>query len=288
MMILTSRGQTIHCSPLRYPGGKTRLAQFLARAVDRNFGQTDKVVLVEPYAGGAGASLALLTAGKVDKIIINDLDKAIYAFWKVAISDTEYLIRKIGRTRINMKEWHKQRAIYLNPMSSEKQLAFATLFLNRTNRSGLIDGRPIGGLAQSGEWKIGARFTKATIVNRLRNIKKLRRKIVVSNHDGIALLARLEKHKTKSSYLIFLDPPYYEQGSSLYLNHYDSSDHKALAEHLKTSSLQWVMTYDEVPYIRNLYSAMYKRRFTINHSAQLHKVGQEIVIFGKGISRVNP
>jgi DNA adenine methylase len=287
-MRLTAMGLTIHLSPLRYPGGKTRLADFLARAIDRNFDRKEKVTLVEPYAGGAGASLALLTDRRVAKIVINDLDRAIFAFWKIATTDSEYLIRKIRRTPVSIEQWHVQHEIYSSPDSTDRQLAFATLFLNRTNRSGIIEGRPIGGFAQEGDWTISARFTKATIIKRLRNIERLRHKIVVSNRDGIALLETLEKRKRKNRYFIFLDPPYYEQGSSLYFSHYDASNHEALAKHLKTSSLKWIMTYDETPFIRNLYGEMKMRKFHINHSAQLHKVGQEVLIFGKGVSRVNP
>ena len=131
-------------SPLRYPGGKTRLAGFLYKAIEKNFSENEKIILVEPYAGGAGASLKLLFSGKVDRIIINDLDKAIFAFWKIVIADTDFLINKIKKVNIDIEEWKKQKEIYNNPSSSFKDLAFATLFLNRTNRSGIIEGGPIG------------------------------------------------------------------------------------------------------------------------------------------------
>ncbi len=129
-------------SPLRYPGGKTRLANKLLEAIEKNC-EKEKVILFEPYAGGAGASLALLFAKRVEKIVINDLDKAIFTFWKVAVSDTDYLINKIRRTDITIEEWRRQKAIYASTKSKRK-LAFATLFLNRTNRSGIMNGGPIG------------------------------------------------------------------------------------------------------------------------------------------------
>lgn len=273
-------------SPLRYPGGKTRLANFLTSAIKKNFSKKEKIILVEPYAGGAGASLTLLFSENVDKIIINDLDKAIFAFWKIAIADTDFLINKIKKVNINIEEWKKQKEIYNNPSSSVKELAFATLFLNRTNRSGIIEGGPIGGMEQSGFWNVQARFTKQTIISRLEKIKEFKNKISVRNLDGITLLRQLKKNKCKNRYFIFLDPPYYQKGKSLYLNHYVDKDHKKLLKLLEKSSLKWVMTYDDVSYIQNLYNKFKKNKFTINHSAFEARQGKEILIFSDNVAKV--
>lgn len=275
-------------SPLRYPGGKTRLAGFLYKTIEKNFSENEKIILVEPYAGGAGASLKLLFSGKVDRIIINDLDKAIFAFWKIAISDTDFLINEIKKVNIDIEEWKKQKEIYNNPFSSIKDLAFATLFLNRTNRSGIIEGGPIGGMEQEGFWNIQARFTKNTIISRLEKVKKFKNKISVRNLDGITLLKQLEKNKYKSRYFIFLDPPYYQKGKSLYLNHYIDKDHKRLLKLLEKSSLKWVMTYDDVSYIQNLYHNFRKTSFVINHSAFKAKIGNEVLIFSNNIIKTAP
>lgn len=273
-------------SPLRYPGGKTRLANKLLEIIEKNFEGDERVVLVEPYAGGAGASLALLFAGYVEKIIINDLDNAIYTFWKVAVSDTDYLINKIKRVEITVAEWKKQKAIF-HSTKSPRKLAFATLFLNRTNRSGIMNGGPIGGLDQSGEWKIDARFTKKTIISRLEQIKKFKSKIEVQNLDGILLLKKLEARENAADLFIFLDPPYFQKGQSLYLNHYNNNDHEALSRFLENSSFKkWVMTYDDVPYIKNLYARMRTRGFSIQHNAYESKVGREVMIFPRSLTPV--
>ncbi len=266
-------------SPLRYPGGKVRLVLKILEAIEKNFNKNDEVILVEPYAGGAGASLNLLFSGQVNKIIINDLDKTIYTFWKIAISNTDYLINKIKRTEITIEEWKKQKSIYTST-KDENRLAFATLFLNRTNRSGIMNGGPIGGINQSGEWKINARFTKKTVIERLEKLKEFKDQIEVSNLDGVAFLRKLEQRKNSSQYFIFLDPPYFQKGQSLYLNHYSNSDHEALSEFLKQSSFKkWIMTYDDVPYINNLYEKMQKKDFLIQHNAHKSKVGREVMIF---------
>lgn len=262
------------------------MASFLYRTIEKNFLENERVILVEPYAGGAGASLKLLFSGKVDKIIINDLDKAISTFWKIAVSDTDFLINRIKKVNIDIEEWKKQKQIYNDPLSPIKELAFSTLFLNRTNRSGIIEGGPIGGMEQAGFWNIQARFTKSTIISRLEKIKKFKNKISVRNLDGIVLLRQLAKNKCKNRYFIFLDPPYYQKGKSLYLNHYIDRDHKKLLNLLEKSSLKWVMTYDDTYYIKNLYNKFRKNKFTINYSAFEARQGKEVLIFSDNIAKV--
>ena len=265
-------------SPLRYPGGKTRLASKLLEVIEANCTKKSEVTLVEPYAGGAGVSLSLLFSEQVKGILINDLDRAIAAFWRVAVDDADYLINKIRRTRITVEEWRKQRRIFLDTKSIRK-LAFATLFLNRTNRSGIMNGGPIGGLDQSGKWKIDARFTKGTIIRRLQKIQEYRDRIEVSSLEGMMLLKELEQRADKDWYFIFLDPPYFLKGRSLYMNHYSHASHEDLSQLLRKSPLKkWVMTYDNASHIAQLYSDMNIREFAIRYNARTVRMGKELMI----------
>ena len=289
MGIKKSKSKYFFVSPLRYPGGKTCLASKLEKAIKKTFSDNEKITFVEPYAGGAGASLALLCSGKVDKIIINDLDKSVYNFWKIVVQDTDYLIRKIRRTKVDIQEWKKQKEIYTllkdKPRLSlrdERKLAFATLFLNRTNRSGIMRGGPIGGIRQLSKWKVDERFTKTTIIDRLQKIHKFRKKIEVHNLDGIKFLRKLKQRENASQYFIFLDPPYFQKGKSLYLNNYNNNDHKELSEFLIKSSLKkWIMTYNDVSYIKFLYKELPITEFEIQHDAHYSKIGREIMISPK-------
>lgn len=266
-----------HYSPLRYPGGKSKLSDLLSKIIDsKSFGR--KVVFVEPFAGGAGAALTLLMTGKVSKIIINDLDPAIFAFWKVAVNDTDKLIRKIKRTEVNISEWKKQKKIYQKKSSNTFDLAFATFFLNRTNRSGIIEGGPIGGNNQESVWKINARFNKEGLINRLEKIKEYSKYITVTNYDGVKLLEEIQKRKDIKDHFIFIDPPYIQKGQLLYLNHYKNNDHEKLSRFLNKSKLDWVMTYDDTSYVRELYSQNQIRGFKIAHTAHSRKTGKEVLI----------
>lgn len=265
-----------HFSPLRYPGGKTSLYPLIYDLLNQN--KNRNVTYIEPYAGGAGAALALLMMEKVSNIIINDYDEAIYCFWKSILDNTQQFINKIKSTDVNMKEWEKQRRIYKNT-ESEFSLGFATFFLNRTNYSGVITARPIGGLEQKGQWKIDARFNKKTLIDRIERIAYFKNRIKILNEDGLKLINRFSR---RSDVFVYLDPPYYVKGGSLYLNAFEHANHLALSKSLKSKkAMQWLLTYDNVSEI----TAMYKEHnivpFEINYSANKTCRGKEVMIFSK-------
>jgi len=275
-----TRNQKFHRSPLRYPGGKTFLFPFFDSVIKDN--GLEKVTYVEPFAGGAGAALALLLSGKVNRIVINDLDKAIYAFWNSAIFDSTRFIRKIKATQVTIKEWKKQKAIYNDPRASEFDLGFATFFLNRTNTSGILDGGPIGGLKQKSKYKIDARFNKKTLIERIEQIALYKNKISVFNKDGIKLIG---EYLNKKNTFIYLDPPYFEKGSSLYLNHYKKDDHKALADQLnQNSEAFWLLTYDNKKEIKSLYPDRRIINFSLNYNAYESRKGREVMILSDALA----
>ena len=142
-------------SPLRYPGGKSRITNFVAKLIKDN--NITGGCYVEPFAGGAGVALNLLLDGIVDRIFINDKDRSIYAFWDSAINHTERFICRLESVNVTIEEWKKQREIQLNKENANLfDLGFSTFFLNRTNRSGIIMAGVIGGISQTGKWKIDA------------------------------------------------------------------------------------------------------------------------------------
>ena len=145
-------------SPLRYPGGKSKISNFFKQFVKDN-GLLDGVY-VEPYAGGASVALSLLFDEYVSKIIINDKDRSIYAFWHSVLYDTENLCRLIAETPVTMENWKKLRELQKvdkKDQASLLDLGFSTFFMNRTNRSGIIKAGVIGGYAQTGNYKMDAR-----------------------------------------------------------------------------------------------------------------------------------
>src|SRR3989338_7247899 len=95
-------------SPLRYPGGKNKLAKFVAKICERN---NISGHYVEPFAGGASVALYLLLEGHVREITINDKDQAIYAFWYAILNDTDEFISMVRKTRVTIGNWRKFREV---------------------------------------------------------------------------------------------------------------------------------------------------------------------------------
>lgn len=268
-------------SPLRYPGGKSGLSEFFGQVIRIN-GMRDPVY-VEPYAGGAGAALELLFSERVSRVVFNDKDRCIFAFWRAILNQTEQFLDLLDSTTISIKEWRRQRKIYEHPKRhGQLRVGFATFFLNRCNRSGiLVSGGPIGGHDQKGKWKINARFNKEGLRERIEKIGLYRDRIEVHNLDALDFLRSVVRPITsgRNSCLVYLDPPYYAKGKELYLNSYDHADHVTLAKYLSRSKFfNWVLTYDNVSQIRELYSEFKPQEFDLSYSAYERRTGRELLI----------
>ena len=266
-------------SPLRYPGGKKRLVNFFEELIKKN--NLEDGVYVEPYAGGASIALTLLFEGYISKAIINDLDKSIYAFWHSVLFRTEELCDLIKKTPINIKTWKTQKKIQKNKGKKDLlKLGFSTFYLNRTNYSGIINAGPIGGFKQKGKWKINSRYNKKDLIERIKKIALYRNKIELYNQDAIELIKNISK-KLPENTLIYFDPPYYTKGKGLYMDHYGPEDHKEVAIGIKKIKQNWVLTYDNVPSIEQLYREYKKNKYSLGYSAGDTKKGNEIIFFSR-------
>ncbi len=272
--IITRRPSRFY-SPLRYPGGKANLSSYFFSIMDLN--KIYDCTYVEPFAGGAGAGLTLLFLERVNKIIINDLDRSIYALWFSILEYTERFIEQLTNIELSIDEWKRQWRIYSNKENDIFKLGFATFYLNRTNKSGIIEGRPIGGMFQSGRWKIDARFNRKQLLERIKRIANYKSRIEIYNMDGIELMNKI---KYKQNLFIYVDPPYYRKGSTLYYNYYTKTDHINLANFLNChNELTWILTYDNVNYIKQLYKNRRMIEFNLNYHVNSFKKGSEIMIF---------
>lgn len=265
-------------TPLRYPGGKGRMGPWIAELMRHN--NISGGWYVEPYAGGCGAALFLLIHGYVDRIVINDADPVIFSFWKAVTEQPEELIARIKSTQVSMTAWRAQREILENAAAhSQLDIAFATFFLNRTNRSGILSGGVIGGKNQSGEWKLGARFNKDDLIERIRAIGKLSKRISVHGLDALELLDVIEPQLPAKS-LIYLDPPYFQKGAQLYRNFYAPEDHAAIAERVAKLKVPVIVTYDNAKEISALYSSFKQVEFSLRYSThQARPQATELLIY---------
>jgi len=270
-------------SPLRYPGGKNKLSEFIAKiCIDSNINGH----YVEPYCGGASVALFLLFEGYVNHITINDKDRSIHAFWHCVLNKPNELIKLIRETEVSAENWKIQKEVQNRKATAPLiELGFSTLFLNRTNRSGVIKGGMIGGKAQDGEYKIDCRFNKDVIIKKIIDIANRSNDISLRNEDALLLIDNIELAPNPTNTIIYFDPPYYLKADSLYMNYYKELDHKIVSERIKAiQNVNWIVSYDNHEVIRNLYKPYLAKEYSFNHSAHSARQGQEILFFSSNIN----
>ncbi|MBU3600756.1 DNA adenine methylase [Polynucleobacter sp. AM-25C3] len=266
-------------TPLRYPGGKTQLLPLVIEILKKNdliYGE-----YVEPFAGGSGIAVSLLLNDYVSQIYLNDLDYSIYAFWHSVIYESKELCRLIDKTEVTIDQWHRQKKILATPeKKSILEIGFATLFLNRTNRSGIIKGGVIGGLEQSGNYKLDCRFNKVDLIRKISRIALYGDRITLTMLDAEIFIKKNIPKTAKNSF-INIDPPYFCKGSGLYTNFYKPADHASLAQGISKIKRKWMVTYDDVDEIRSLYSNFPMYTKNLQYSAQEKRIGVELLISSK-------
>lgn len=272
-------------SPLRYPGGKVKLYPFMEQLIRQN--TVDPPIYVEPFAGGAGLALELLFNGNVERIMINDLDPAIYSFWySITNEETFYLfINRVNEVDININEWKIQKDIYMHQdIHNKLELGFATFFLNRCNRSGILKAGPIGGQKQNGNYRIDCRFNKDRLIPLLRKIYDNRNRIDVTNLNAEEFIEYIDMNY--DNLFIYLDPPYVDKGYQLYKNSFTKEDHVSLSKKIKKLKNKWFVTYDNTDLIKELYSDCKTEIFNIQYSAGSKGVENEIAVYSDSIDNI--
>lgn len=266
-------GANMNYSPLRYPGGKSKLynlVKYMIKKIDK------KVVYIEPFVGGGGLALSLLINNNVDNIVINDYDKGIYSFWRAILTETKKFIKMVEETPVTIEIWKKQKEIYNNNNKKYSlELGFATFYLNRTNRSGIIKAGPIGGYNQTGPYKLGCRFNKRDLISRILKIASNKKRIKLYNYDIKTFMKRvLPKYEQRFTYY---DPPYYEKGEELYKNYFTHNDHVAISKLIMSDLSDWLVTYDNASEIQKLYSSYKIKKYLLNYSVANSGAAEELI-----------
>lgn len=270
------------CSPLRYPGGKGKLAKFMKYMIDQlgHGGGT----YIEPFAGGAGVAIELLLQGVVSRIVINDYDKGIWSFWKAVLTETDRFIAQLAVVSLTMEEWNRQRNICL---TRNNKYSFELGFANQTNRSGIVKGGVIGGMDQSGSWKMDARFKREDLIRRIESIAERKSHIKLYNKDINSFIIRYIPLYEENA-LVYFDPPYLKKGKQLYMNYFQLEDHvrieKAIRDYVKCD---WIITYDKASEIESIYKGYSMRLYDLNYSVSSKCKASELMIFKEGIKVPN-
>lgn len=270
-------------SPLRYPGGKYKLYNYVEALVKEN----NCTTYIEPFCGGTAIALELLINGVVKKVIINDYDYTIFCFWDSVLNRTDDFIDLIKNTDVTIQEWNRQKEIRNNlELYSQLEVGFSTFFLNRTNRSGIIDkAGPIGGKKQTGTYSIDCRFNKDKLIEQVKKIASYKKNIQLCNMEALDFIDKVIL-KTRRSFTFF-DPPYYGKGPGLYTNFYIHEDHEKLAQHIISvmKNRKWIVTYDNVSEIKNMYSRVEGIEFELQYTLQEKKSASEVMFFSDNVKR---
>lgn len=274
-------------SPLRYPGGKAKVYNQIVDLLIKN--NKLNITYIEPFAGGCGLALMLLKNNIVSNLILNDIDKSIYCFWKAVLKYNKELCQMIDMTILTLEERENQKLIQKNKdkinirkKEDVLKLGFSTFYLNRVNRSGIIKAGVIGGIEQKGNYKMDCRFNKKVLIKKIEEIGKYKDKIKFYNLDVIEFLKRIKKKDT----FIFFDPPYYEKGKDLYVNFYEDENHKELANRISKLKNDWIVTYDNVEPIKKIYSKYRKIEFDISYTLEKKRRAKEVMIFSNTLDYI--
>lgn len=263
-------------SPLRYPGGKASIFNMTSDIINSQGYSGGQYI--EPYAGGCGLALALFFNDVVGKLYLNDVDRSIWALWHSILNDSDILINRISQVPINIEEWYVQKSVQDNKETADViDLAVSTLFLNRTNRSGIIKAGVIGGKKQDGNYKMDCRFNRRRLADQISRIAEKRDHIKFYNMDAVKFIEYIEGLDLINP-ILMIDPPYYNKGQLLYTNFYKHEDHASIANKLKETKLPWLLTYDSTPEISELYNQFNQYHFSINYSAAKKRKGTELFI----------
>ncbi|VVS91040.1 DNA adenine methylase [Desulfoluna spongiiphila] len=270
-------------TPLRYPGGKGKLSYYIKAIIEEN--RLHDGHYIEPYAGGAGVAIELLMLEYVRTIHINDIDPAVYGFWHSVLNNTDELCQRISDTTVNMETWFAQKDVLKNTdKHSLLEIGFATFFLNRTNRSGILNAGVIGGKAQAGKWKMDVRYNKKNLIDRIQDIAEYDSRIAIYNVDATQFVQDIPD-SIHSKALVYLDPPYYNKGQGLYRNYYEHDDHVEVMKALKDSDIaNWIVTYDNTLEIKEIYDQFRMIEYDLQYTAQQKKVGGEVMIYSDKIT----
>jgi DNA adenine methylase len=261
-------------SPLRYPGSKQKAIKHIMPFWKMVMGNTKEYR--EPFLGGGSIFFNLDVQNK--KIYLNDKDENIAILFKVMRDKPEKLCEKIRETFPTIEKWKEIK--YSDP-EDEIEIAFRTLFLNRTNYSGILSASPIGGFRQTSDYPIHCRWNPIDLQKRVKICSEILKNAEITSEDFFYSIIK----PSTGEVFMFIDPPYYEKGHMLYNERMEPEDHERLRDLLADTKHKFLLTYDDCNEIRDLYENvpgfhLLKRNWSYTASTTKEKrtVGKELFI----------
>lgn len=239
-------------SPYRYPGGKSKIIDYLYIHLQK----TKSKKLVSPFTGGGSFELALLDAGVIEELHINDLDFGVYALWWVIKHMPYVIIDRLETRTPNHKDFFRAQALIKSDYRGADliEAAWTSLLVNRLAYSGIPKANPLGGKNGS-QKQLLSRWKPKNLIERIKKIYALSDRIKITNMNAVELI---EEEYWQGNTTIFIDPPYVHKGKDLYHCFYSHDDHLELAYlldslHFGFSGADIILTYDYSEWISQVY-----------------------------------
>ena len=258
-------------SPLRYPGGKSRAIDLIS-SISPQFDE-----FREPFLGGGSIYVYFKQKYPLKRYWVNDLYYPLFKFWEMTQKDIDGLIEQVWKWKDEFKTGKELYRYLLDNLQTFDDIKRASAFF-------IFNRITFSGTTESGGYSEGAfkgRFTDSSIA-RLRNLGKILHNTRITNLDYEELV-----NSPGENVYIFLDPPYHSATkSALYGkngNLHKGFDHRRFAEIMKNCKHKWLITYDDSPYIKDLFSFAYIKSWNLtygmrNQTPVSNQKGEELFI----------
>lgn len=244
-------------SLLRYPGGKNKIKSLLIKEI-HSLPSGGGLQYREPFLGGGSIAIAMMQSG-VSSMWVNDRDPGMSALWTSVIRKPDELCAKIKSFSPSVDSFYAMRDMLKGlteevPEESTVEVGFAKLALHQTSYSGLgvMSGSPLGGVEQKSQYKIDCRWYPKTLCKKIETYSSMFSKVEL--HENKCTCLDFDSVLSGGIYLSYVDPPYYHKGNELYQFGLSNYDHLRLSKSLRAAEGPWLVSYDDCPEIRDLYS----------------------------------
>lgn len=244
---------------LRYPGGKGKLLGRIIPHLQRMAAELGPdAEYREPFFGGGAVGLGFLAATPaVRRAWINDRDPAMSSLWDIVLHDPQGLSQLVEMFPEAVRlegdgyfEFYKTQLAVIGCQTDLHEYApgmvgLMKLAVHQISYSGL--GTRAGGAMT----KSLCRYNIERLRNRIWECHEVLSGVLI--REGICTSLDFARLFEPGEALIYLDPPYYQAGPSLYQFAFDHWHHERLAELLRAESRPWLLSYDDHPVIVDLY-----------------------------------
>ena len=275
----------------RYPGGKSKIRKRLCEKLNL-ISPPSTFEYREPFFGGGSVGINFLsTVTKKPDLWLNDKDPGISSLWSAVINYPEELKERVCRFQPSIEHYNsfKNTLIENNAKTDSKESivenGFQKLAVHQTSYSGLgtKSGGPLGGKLQKSKYKIDCRWSPKYLCKKIDKLSNAFSSVKIrengcTNYDFEKLISE------PGSAVLYLDPPYFEKGGSLYQFSFEESDHERFANLLKNTDHPFVLSYDDCDAIRDLYGWAQIETVHVNYTITATKDKAS----GKNISQRKP